>query len=106
MNKSRIEISLYTNTTDPPLVVSVDRKKKKGIRTGEWLAVTGQPSTEFTTDNYQNSKPAQSEHGGDYGFDPERDIVPDSPIEPLVVEKDDEGGDDAEEIHDRYHLLG
>ena len=63
-------------------------------------------STELPTDGYQGSKPAQSEHGGDDGFDPEREIVPDSSVEPLVVEKDDEGGEDAEEVHYRYHLFG
>ena len=63
-------------------------------------------STKFSTNSHQDTKPTQPEHGGDDGFNPKREIVPHGFVEPLVIEKDDEGGEDAEEVHDRHHLLG
>jgi len=87
-------------------VAPVEKNKVHARENGQRPAVTGQPSTEFTTDSYQDPKPAQSEHGGNDRFDPKREIVPDGLVEPLVVEKDDEGGDDAEEVHDCHHFLG
>lgn len=63
-------------------------------------------STEFTANGGQDPDSTQSEHGGNDRFDSESHIEPDSMVEPLVVEKDDEGGEDAEDVHNRHHFFG
>jgi hypothetical protein len=63
-------------------------------------------STELSTNGHQDPNPTQPKHSGNDRFDPKREIVPNGSVEPLIVEKYDEGREDAEEIHYRYYLLG
>lgn len=79
------------NTTDPPQTEPLTGRKN--------YYYSPLVSTEFSTNSDQDRDPAQAKHTGDDGLDPEREAVSDGFIEPLVVKKDDEGGEDAEEVH-------
>lgn len=63
-------------------------------------------STELSAESYQDPKPTQSEHGRYNCLDPEREIIPDGSVEPLVVKEDGEGGEDPEEIQYRRNFFG
>jgi len=63
-------------------------------------------STELSTNRYQDPNTTEPKHSGYDRFDPKRKIIPDGLVEPLIVEEDDECGENSEEIHYRHHLLG
>ena len=91
-----LETIMYTRTQRDPSNVEPTLTKKRA-----WWK-----STELSTEGQQESDPTQPKHGRSDRLDPKREMVPDGLVEPLVVEEDDEGGEDPEEVHYRHDLFG
>lgn len=77
-----------------------------GINTEKTLNEPGGRSPELPTKSYQDPNSTQSEHGRYDCLDPKRETESDGFVQPLIVEEDDERGEDSEEVHYRRNFFG